>query len=560
MEIDNKKIFVISLDGATFSVLNPLIEQGYMPNLATLMSRSIAAELESVVPPVTAPAWTSFMTGKHPNKHGIFDFAQFNPEHYNWTINNSRNIQSKTLWQILSEEHKRVVVLNLPYTYPTYEVNGVLVSGWDAPFTEAAFSFPSAVSSDILRMFPDYKTNLWISELQPLQSDAQFTELTHKLKTGFDQQARIALELLEKETWDIFMVHFQQTDWIQHKLWTYIEQGCSDPSDHSPKIEATRNCYRHFDECVGLLLKQIDPLRTTTILLSDHGFGRLMGNLNPNFYLKQWGYLSVKSGAQGRFSSVQDAIRTSKSETVRKLYRSLAEARGRLIKRKTKQDHTSWADNAGDVLGARGSTWDWGRTRAAVVYAYQVGFVYVNLVGRGPRGMVEPGREYDALVADLVSRFRDLRHPGTGERLLKDVVLGKDVYPAAGNSIWVPDLVLLPFDGYGFSFSLNDAPPRVSEEGTHRHNGVLVISGDCVKHPISDFRPDLIDIAPTILHILGLPVPADMDGRVLEEVLTVESPVRYEEVDNSLARVAQNYGQAESDIVVQRLKGLGYLD
>jgi hypothetical protein len=107
---------------------------------------------------------------------------------------------------------------------------------------------------------------------------------------------------------------------------------------------------------------------------------------------------------------------------------------------------------------------------------------------------------------------------------------------------------------------LNDAPPRVSEEGTHRHNGVLVINGDCVKHPISEFRPDLIDIAPTILHILGLPVPTDMDGRVLEEVLTVESPVRYEEVDNSLARVAQNYGQAESDIVVQRLKGLGYLD
>src|ERR1700722_17699311 len=300
MGIDNKKIFVISLDGATFSVLNPLIEQGYMPNLATLMSCSISAELESVVPPVTAPAWTSFMTGKHPNKHGIFDFAQFNPEHYNWTINNSRNIQSKTLWQILSEKHKRVVVLNLPYTYPTYEVNGVLVSGWDAPFTEAAFSFPSTVSSDILRMFPDYKTNLWISELQPLQSDAQFTELTHKLKTGFDQQARIAMELLEKETWDVFMVHFQQTDWIQHKLWTYIEQGCSDPSDHSPKIEATRNCYRHFDECVGLLLKQVDPLRPTTILLSDHGFGRLMGNLNPNFYLKQWGYLSVKSGAQGR--------------------------------------------------------------------------------------------------------------------------------------------------------------------------------------------------------------------------------------------------------------------
>jgi len=191
------------------------------------------------------------MTGKHPNKHGIFDFAQFNPERCNWTINNADNIQSKILWQILSENDKRVVVLNLPYTYPPYEINGVLVSGWDAPFSGAAFSCPSDAGVEILQKFPDYKSNLWISELQPLHSDEQFNELTHKLKTGFEQQAAIASDLLAKEPWDVFMVHFQQTDWIQHKLWSYIEQGCNDPSDHRPRVEATRGCYGHFDEQVG---------------------------------------------------------------------------------------------------------------------------------------------------------------------------------------------------------------------------------------------------------------------------------------------------------------------
>jgi predicted AlkP superfamily phosphohydrolase/phosphomutase len=560
MGINNKKIFIISLDGATFSVLNPLMAQGYMPNLAAMMSRSVAAELESVVPPVTAPAWTSFMTGKHPNKHGIFDFAQFNPEHYNWTINNSRNIQSKTIWQILSGYNKRVVVLNLPYTYPLYDVNGILVAGWDAPFTEASFSYPAGVSSDIVQRFPDYRSNLWVSELQPLRSDAQFAELADKLTTGFEQQARVAADLIQKEEWDVFMVHFQQTDWIQHKLWTYIEQACHNPSDHSPKIEATRNCYRKFDEHVGLLLNLVEPLRPTTILLSDHGFGRLMGNINPNSYLKEWGYLSLKPEERHRLGGVKSAIRTSKSETVRKVYRSLSEARNRLNNRHSKQDHTSWADNAGDVLGARGSTWDWSRTKAAVVYAYQMGFVYINLIGRGPRGIVEPGVACEVLVADLAARFREIRHPETGGRLLQDVVLGKDAYPAADNSILVPDLLLVPVDGYGFSFSVNDTPPKVSEEGTHRHNGVLLINGDVVKRPTSDFHPDLIDITPTILHILGLPVPSDMDGRVLEEILSLETAVRYEEVDNSLARVGPNYGQTDSDIVVQRLKGLGYLD
>jgi predicted AlkP superfamily phosphohydrolase/phosphomutase len=555
-----KKIFIVSLDGATFSVINPLVMQGCMPNLAEMMSRSVAADLESVVPPVTAPAWTSFMTGKHPNKHGIFDFAQFNPEQLNWTINNARNIRSKTLWQILSDNHKRVVVLNVPYTYPPYEVNGVLVSGWDAPFTDAAFSYPAHIGDAILRTYPDYKTNLWISELQPLRSDAQFAELTRTLKAGFEQQTRIALDLLEKEAWDVFMVHFQHTDWIQHKLWTYIERGCSDPGDHSPKVEATRNCYRRFDELIGLLLKQVEPVGPTTIVLSDHGFGRLMGNIQPNSYLKKWGYLFVTSKGHNPLKSVKDVFRESKYKSVRKLYRSVAEAKNALGKGDAAQNHHSWAANAGDVLGARGAIWDWSRTKAAVIYAYQMGFVYVNLVGRGPNGIVEQGREYQSLLTDLVARFREIRHPNTGEKLLQNVIPGQDIYPAADNGILVPDLVLIPMDGYGFSFSLNDAPPQVSEEGTHRHNGVILINGDAVRQPTSDFHPNLIDVAPTILHLLGLPVPSDMDGRVLEEILHIDSPVHYEEVDNSIARFAQNYGQAETDIIAQRLKGLGYLD
>jgi predicted AlkP superfamily phosphohydrolase/phosphomutase len=560
MGSDKKKVFVISLDGATFSVLNPLIEQGYMPNLAALASRSVAAELESVAPPVTAPAWTSFMTGKHPNKHGIFDFARFDSERYSWSISNSQNIQSKTIWQILSEKDKRVVVLNLPYTYPPYEINGVMVSGWDAPFTEESFSRPASASGDILRMFPDYKSNLWISELRPLESDAQFAELIQKLKAGFEQQTRIALDLLSKEPWDVFMVHFQQTDWIQHKLWTYIEEACNHPVDHSEKIEQTRECYRQFDEHVGALLRQVESLRPTTILLSDHGFGRLMGNIHPNFYLKQWGYLSVTSDTKDSLNSVKSLFRESKSKTVQKLYRSLATTRSGWNKKDATPKHNSWVDNAGDVLGARGAAWDWHKTKAAVVYAYQMGFVYVNLLGRGPRGIVEPGREYEALLVDLISRFRKICNPHTGETLLQDVVRGADLYPAADNDILVPDLVLIPVDGYGFSFSFNDTPPKISQEGTHRHNGVVFLDGDSVAQPTSDFRPNLIDIAPTILHLLGLAVPSDMDGRVLQEVLTLDSPVRYEEADNSLVRQGQGYGPAESEILEQRLKGLGYLE
>src|SRR6266446_4925190 len=120
MGVTVEKIFLISLDGATYDVLRPLAEQGCIPNLQRMLREGLATELESVVPPVTAPAWTSFMTGKTPSKHGIFDFTRFDMQDYSWAVNNAQHIRSKTLWQILSEKGKRVIVLNLPYTYPPY--------------------------------------------------------------------------------------------------------------------------------------------------------------------------------------------------------------------------------------------------------------------------------------------------------------------------------------------------------------------------------------------------------------------------------------------------------
>jgi predicted AlkP superfamily phosphohydrolase/phosphomutase len=375
-----------------------------------------------------------------------------------------------------------------------------LVAGWDAPVTDAPFSYPPAVSNDILQQFPDYKQNLWVSELRPLLSNDQFDEFTRRLKIGFEQQARIAMDLVGKQQWDVFMVHFQQTDWIQHKLWTYIEQGCNEPGNRDPKIEATRDCYRHFDDFVGQLLKRAEAFRPATIVLSDHGFGRLMGNIPANAYLKQWGYLAVQAGSEERLSSVKNAFRRSTFAPVRTLYRAAAAVKNRKASSELKQEHDSWADNAQGVMSSRAASWDWSRTKAAMIYAYQMGFIYVNFSSRGPRGIVQPEAEYETIVTDLIMRCkREIKHPESGELLLADAVRGAEIYPAAENGIIVPDIVLIPRDGYNFSFSLTQTSPRVSEEGTHRHNGVLIIKSDTIANSRHDLQPNLIDLAPTIL-------------------------------------------------------------
>jgi predicted AlkP superfamily phosphohydrolase/phosphomutase len=299
------------------------------------------------------------------------------------------------------------------------------------------------------------------------------------------------------------------------------------------------------------------------IILSDHGFGRQMGNIYPNSYLKRWGYLVPTAGVErdDKLKYLKNLFRNSKHTPVRKLYATVAKVRSAIEGRSSnKNDHSSWTDNASDVLTGRRVLVDWNKTKVATVWAYQMGFLYVNVVGRGPMGVVEPGEEYESLVAELISKFEGIRHPRTGKKLLDRVARGSEIYPTPADGILLPDVVLVPVDGYGFAFTISDVAPEISDDGSHRHNGVLVMRGKGLKRVVPGFFPQLVDLAPTILHMLGLPVPADMDGRVLEEIFSDTLPVHYEDVDTSLVQDAKDYTEQETELIEQRLKGLGYLE
>ena len=553
------RVFILSLDGATFDVLGPLVRQGYMPNLGRVLDSGLSAELESVIPPVTAPAWTSFMTGKNPNKHGIFDFTRFDDIEYKWKLNNSQHIRSKTIWQILSEHGKRIVVLNLPYMYPTYEVNGVIVAGWDAP-TTSSFTYPEQVGREIYELIPDYGLGLDLSlwNYLPAESDAEFDQFILRLVRSFEQSAMLASHFLRKQEWDVFMVHFQQTDWIQHKLWRYIERACNDPGDKNPRLERVRECYRSFDRQVGRLLEEVSPLDPIRIILSDHGFGRNYGTICPNYILRELGYYHLKPQADGR---VKRSFKDSRHSVVRNMYQTLRAAKDAIQGRKALKKYRSWADMANETIPTQKTNVDWSRTKAGFVTGSEVGFIYINIKGRGPYGLVEPGAEYDQVLAHLIAEFRTLRNGITGEPLFARVVAGSEIYVGAASDIRLPDLVLVPAEGYVVGAGL--AQPLLTsdgEKGDHRHNGVLLLQGPGIRTTVTNLHPKLIDLAPTILHSVGVPVPRDMDGKVLEQVFVSSPPIHFETVDNSRFSSGRDYSPKDSDLIEQRLRGLGYVD
>jgi predicted AlkP superfamily phosphohydrolase/phosphomutase len=498
------------------------------------------------------------MTGKNPNKHGIFDFTRFDVEHYDWKINNSQHIRSKTIWTVLSEHNKEVIVIGLPYTYPTYPINGAMVAGWDAP-SMSAFTYPDELGKEILELLPDYgsSSDLSLWNHLPADSDEEFTRFLAKLTRSFEEVAILASHLLQSRGWDVLMAHFQQTDWIQHKLWGYIERACSEPDNKQVRLEQVRQCYRAFDHHLGNLLAASAPFNPLQIVLSDHGFGANRGTVCPNYVLSKLGYYHLKPHAS---NTLKRSFKQSRVPAVRSLYRGLTKLRNVFHGRHIIKQYKNWADFANETVPAEKGRVDWQRTKAAFIGGSEAGFVFINVKGRGARGCVEPGSEYEDVMSRIVAACGELTG-ANGQRLFPRVARGSEIYSNPGNGVLLPDIVLVPMEGYVVGAGMSDVLiPADGEKGNHRHNGILLLEGANLNPNLRACYPQLIDLAPTILHALGLPVPVDMDGSVLEEAFAGHRPVLFEEVDNSSVLKPYDYDEPETTVINQRLKALGYLE
>jgi predicted AlkP superfamily phosphohydrolase/phosphomutase len=362
---------------------------------------------------------------------------------------------------------------------------------------------------------------------------------------------------MQREAWDVFMVHFQQTDWIQHKLWGYIERACRDANDSSERLQQIRQCYRAFDEHIGTLLEQAQDVRANQIVLSDHGFGPNRGKVCPNHVLQQLGYYHLLPGGSGRLNR----FKYSRNRVLRHIYQTLRNVRAAGRGRQALKNYKSWADMLNSTIDREKTSVDWSRTKAAFVTGSEVGFIFINVRGRSPSGCVDPGQEYETLVNHLIAEFSSLTDD-QGQKIFASVTRGTDTYPGrVADGALLPDLVLIPEEGYVVGAGLSESFRIESgERGDHRKMGILLVQGPEVQTNTSEFSPRLIDMAPTILHASGLPVPRDMDGRVLKEIFLDGRPVTFEDADDSQQLISNEYTPQETEVIEHRLRGLGYVE
>ncbi|MEW6206675.1 MAG: alkaline phosphatase family protein [Pseudomonadota bacterium] len=265
----HNKILVIALDGATFSLLSPLMQADKLPALQKLKSEGLAAGMQSIFPPLTAPAWASFMTGVNPGKHGIYEFLRRDRKSHRRLPVSANHLGAETLWSRLSKHGKRLGVMNVPLTYPPAPVNGFILGDFLTPAGARDFTYPRNLLQEVEGRHGSYP--LYVRQVYYPGNVANVLKELNYFQSYYE---RVALDLLQKEPWDFFMVHFAGLDRIQHELWHILDP--EHPLGSARERRAFRGqvlaFYQRTDESVGKLVQAAGD-EYTIIVMSDHGFG-----------------------------------------------------------------------------------------------------------------------------------------------------------------------------------------------------------------------------------------------------------------------------------------------
>lgn len=567
----SNRVLVICLDGATFSLLDPWIASGRLPTLKRFAEEGVKGELASVVPPITAPAWSSFITGKNPGKHGVYYFVNRGQEAGQAAFVDSRSRAGKGLWQFLGEAGKKVLVLNVPTTYPPEKVNGFLISDFLTPPGRRDFTYPASLADELEKRYGKYPLHIRTLQFSPGLSASNARRLLRELRHEGKVKFEVAHYLLDEYGADFCILHILGTDRVQHELWSLF-----DPQGKGTKEKTARACaesvieyFVRIDAEIGRLSKKMGA-DATTFIISDHGFGPIRRVIDLNVWLLENGYIRIRGGFSSRLKSALWRRGWTKERLTRLALHTFFRYGAGIVARIPDESifksmlFLARRGDGGSLLFSFDDV-DWARTKAYAPVG--MGTININLRGREPQGSVEPGEEYQSLKEEIAEKLRCLTDPDTGERIVADVHLREDVYhgPYLDRA---PDILFLPnasglFAGSmtGF-FSNRWVFENAAWPGHHRMEGILLARGRELKKGKKIEGARLIDLAPTILHLMGIRVPADMDGRVLvdlfEEGFLQSRPVAFQAPDAEGQAPVPPPGQEEKD-VIRRLKDLGYL-
>lgn len=547
------KVAIIGIDAAGFDFVSRWAREGRLPNLRRLLDSGARGPLASTLPPLSPPAWSSFMTGRNPGRHGVISFSQLFQDSYRPRFINATHRRGAAFWEVAGRQGVRGGILNVPCTYPPRPFNGFLISGLLSPSIGPGMAAPRSAYRELMRLSPDYQVEINVANKTSPGAAPDFLE---RALANVEARRKAALGLYRRHKPPLFCVVFTATDRVGHYFFGAHREahgeGCRSGGS-VPFGEALLHVYARVDEAVGELLEELDD-DTDVLVLSDHGSGPLSMRLNLKAALAQAGLLERKRPG---------VLRRLGQRTLLPLVRLLP----RTVMRRMIRALGSSADRAMGLYTA--SDIDFPRSRAYP--AGDTGGVFVNVKGRQPQGVVAPGGEYEAARDRLIEALEALRDPETGEPVAGNVFRREEVW-AGPRLEWLPDVIMeqrdwrydvKPVSTYSLPGVFAPLEGRgeqgLYDTGGHTRDGMLLAAGPHVKNA-ELHGAGIADVPATVLALLGCAIPDDLDGRVLTEMLTddVEPPQTTRAAEEPESEEA-DFTDRERDAVEKRLKGLGYL-
>ena len=576
-----QRALIIGWDGATFDLIRPWVEQGKLPAIGKLMKSGTHGLLRSTMPYWTFPAWTSFMTGTNPGKHGIFDFTQRRPGKYELEFVNGGQRRAPTFWKILSQANRQVISVSVPCTFPPERVNGVMISGFDAPgiggraaHANAASMYPSSLKEELDEAVGGHPLGGYMAIELKKGHPQRVVDLVVQT---IERKAATVKHLMANKPWDCCMILFGESDGAGHQFWKYCDPNSPLYTEQPSGLrDSILEVYQALDRQLAEIV-ELAPPDTTVLLMSDHGFGGVSDSvLYPNCWLREQGLLRFHGRTAHWKSRVLDSVKL----------RAVAMLPARLKRALIRYGRKGLGNLESQV---RYGMIDWKGTEAYFEENPYYPMLWVNLRGRQPGGIVEPGRHYEEVRDRLIDELESWRHPESGEPIVTKAYRREEVYsgPCVENAPDViPDWAL--HEGYSYAFKLSSKSPDLAwiervdpkrseniqyfmnKSGTHRPDGIFVAHGSPIRedHVVQGAR--ITDVAPTLLHLLGVPIPEHMDGRVLGEIFADggagSGPVKKAAIETSLepdcddADTSGAYTAEEEQVIAERLQSLGYID
>jgi len=531
------KTVLFGLDGATFTILDDLVARGVMPNLARIYEQGVRAELQSSPLPLTPQAWTTMSTGRSPGHHGIADWAQFRwGERGNFGhINDSRDNHAETLWRYVSRQGRRATVLNYYGTAPAQEISGHSIPGFTSGRHLRRSSYPSdlfarlegveGLDAKVLGLDLEIERQV----LQEMAPELWGDWLRHHIARDRAWFGILA-HLMQHEPSDLSAIVFDGVDKLQHLAYRYLDPAYAPREPSSWEAEVIGLCHEYFrqiDTFLGRTLDLVGPWGRVFVV-SDHGFTASHEILYINRWLAEQGWLVWKGEQQ---EDLEEACATLKPEN---------------------------DVNAIDLERSQ-----------AFAFTPSANGIWIQ----------KPAAEYDAFRRELMRRLLELRGPDGGQ-VVTHVRSREEIF-AGPQMDKFPDLTVELRD-FGFVSVLNSSEvvrPRSAPFGTHHPHGVVLGMGMGLRSGARVERQNILDIAPLVLHSLGLEIPAEYDGRVPIEFydpnyLASDPPRIAVTAEPSTSRTSKNgnqpqdtdtTGEVEMDaedeaILMERLKSLGYIE